>query len=102
MFSISQYTIAGKTFIFKISALGVVLDGEGNVICETGGQVCLNAYLEELKIKLQVTTVAYTINGVKTIFVINSSGKVIKQDGTVICETGGQVCLEKWVQSQLF
>ena len=43
--------------------------------------------------------VQYDINGVLIFFTIDASGKVSKEDGTVVCETGGEVCLAKWVES---
>jgi len=58
----------------------------------------LNEYINQLKIKLSSKKLIYTINGEDIIFVINYEGKVTRMDdSSVICETGGQECLEKWV-----
>ena len=52
---------------------------------------------------MQTTNVVYTINEVEVTFNIDANGKVVRErDSVVICETGGEACLEEWVQSQMF
>jgi len=49
----------------------------------------LEEYVNKIRTSMQVTQAKYTINGVEMIFTITQSGKVTRQDGTVLCETGG-------------
>lgn len=75
---------------------------EGKVICETGGEACLDiwwaAWIE--KHSYTYTKISLTINNVPYHFTISSSGKVKNDaDGSFICETGGEACLEAWVST---
>jgi hypothetical protein len=93
------YTFQGIDYDFKIRGDGHVVDMEGNVICETGGEACLDiwwaAWVESNSVTY--TQMTFTINKVSYTFSISSSGKVTDADGNVICETGGEACLQEWV-----
>jgi len=65
------------------------------VICETGGQACLNEWIQ--KNSKSFTTVDVTIDGSVYTFIIFSDGEVIDSEGEVICVSGGQECLDEYV-----
>lgn len=46
-------------------------------------------------------TVIYNINGNTYSFDVFNNGKVINEKDLTICETGGRVCLDAWVNSHL-
>ena len=62
------------------------------MICETGGEVCLDAwwYIWVEKHSETFIKVTVTINNVEQHFTISSTGKVVRDiDLFIICETGG-------------
>mmetsp|Transcript_10288 Transcript_10288/g.10267 ORF Transcript_10288/g.10267 Transcript_10288/m.10267 type:complete len:390 (+) Transcript_10288:761-1930(+) len=97
-----SYEIEGTTYTYEITTSGSVLDSNGVVVCETGGQACLDTYIQEFMLTFQVSHISYTINGVDTLFIIDYNGMVTDEAGNVICQTGGQDCLDAYVQTLVY
>ena len=80
------YTINGVSYQFIIDATsGAVLDSNNKVVCEVGGQACLEAFVSTLEFSVA------TVNGVS--YNIYKNGAVYDVSGKLICTEGGQDCL---------
>ena len=115
VYSIASYTIDGVVYEFHLYPDGSVESADGEVICTSGGETCLQAHIQSIvtsQTTIQAaettssattssTVITYTIDGVDQRFTIHGDGSVVDANGAVICATGGQACLEAWVQSQV-
>ena len=82
-----HYDINGEDYLFTIdSESGLVFDTNNNIICETGGQSCLDKYVES------ITFTVHTVNDID--YRIYRNGTVFDSKGTkTICVSGGEDCL---------
>mmetsp|Transcript_19294 Transcript_19294/g.13954 ORF Transcript_19294/g.13954 Transcript_19294/m.13954 type:complete len:237 (-) Transcript_19294:42-752(-) len=105
---IQQYEVISVDVMGEIVKFYYYSDGRvvevstGNEICGVGGgEACLNDYLNSLLPVIRRTV--YDINGIEyTFYIDEGSGLVWDTANNIICNTGGQTCLENYVNMLTF
>ena len=94
------YLIDDVQSVFYVYELGAVTNEAGEVLCKTGGVDCLNDYISNTLLTAGVAyTVDFEIGGKVVTFTIEETGKVVDANNKMICPSGGQACLLKYVKS---
>ena len=71
------------------------------LICETGGFDCLDAYVRKYLV-VPYQAVTYEINEENVVFYVFSDGRVLDEELSVVCDAGGQACLDTYIMVEYY